>query len=352
MLQFIKYSILVLFLFLMYSCTSNPTSPELTILNEKDSFNKITITQTNYDSFNVRSSENFILNSKKISKIILGENINGTFNGSDTVDAIYEQIENNFRLKFSISQKFSASNISHNFEIKYVTTDGLFYFFDSSLVTYKYPYPSTEIYAYMKNIFDSPSNDVQAFDIVNRKLFYHPYGPEGLYEYNINSKNKRLLFDYPGGNYLTATEKYVFCDLHTEIDRYNIETGAVDLTIQVLPNSPYSITGMDVSQDNLYVSTDEGKLLIYDLNFQLKDTLPYNTTSFYLAIYNNIAYSHDFYNKQIHRYNLETQKFLEQIPVPARNTEAITIIEDMMFFTELTVGTIRYFKLSDINYLE
>ncbi len=341
-----RLSLFALISLFFFSCETDTVISPGEIPEGTSFYHNINVTQTSSNSFNVSSNESFLLTSKKISKIILTNKNSGDV---QSTPATYEKVGNKLRLKFNISAKLDTSVFYNNYSVKYIFIDNSFTFIDSSLPTFKYPFKTTKIFTRWDNFTNSLSKDVQDFDLVNNKIYFHPYGPLGFFEYT-RGKESKLKFDYVGGDFISATENFVFCDLgHNSIYRYNIATDKTDLNIKL--NSNNNITGVDTYDNKLYVSTDEGKIFIYDFDLNPIKTIPYDGSLSYLTINNNIAYSTDSKNKLIKRYDLTTEKFIDAIPYPSHDSEAIKIVDDMLFFTDYKKEIIGYFQLSDIEEL-
>jgi len=340
--------ILVLISLFFFSCETNTTITSPGEIPEGTSFyHQINVSQTSNSSFSISPKESFLLTSEKISKIILTNKTSGDI---QSTSAIYEQAGNKLKLKFNLSVKLDTSVFYNDYSVKYIFNDNSFTFIDSSLATFKYPYPTTEIYTMWDNFTTPLARDVQDFDLIKNKIYFHPYGPVGLLEYT-RGKESKLKFDYEGGDFIAANEKYVFCDIgHVQIYRFNIETNKTDLISDIIPfNSNYTITGVDLYDNKLYVATNEGKIFIYDMDLTLIKDIPYNASLYYLTVSNNIAFSTDYKNKQITRYDLTTETFLNTIPFPSHGSEAIKVIDDMLFFSDYDKKIIGYFKLSDLD---
>ncbi len=334
-----------------YACDSGTTAISPGNLPEDANiYKQILTSQISNNTFQVSNTENLLLNSRKVTKIVLENKNTGEVKFTQ---ADYKTKDGKYLLQFSLSEKLDTTSSLNNFTVKYIFSNNSFTFIDSSLPTYKYPYPSTELYTKWDNFTTSLNKDVQDFDLVNNKIYYHPYGPVGLFQYT-RTTSTNLIFDYSSGNYISATEKFVFCDVRNNfIYRYNIAKKKTDISKLVIPNgSNNMISGVDTYNNKLYVSTDGGKIYIYDFDLNLQNSIDYNNTGmYYLTIDNNIAYSIKYKEKIITRFNLTTNSFLNSIPFPSHDTEAIKIRDDKFFFTDYTKKIIGYFDISDIDNL-
>jgi hypothetical protein len=342
-----KHFVFVLISLFILSCETETVIAPGELPENTNLYRQITITQTGNSTFNISSNESFLLNSRKISKIIIENKNSGDI---QSAQAVYEQVGNKFKLKFNISAKLDTSVFYNDYTVKYLFINNSFTYIDSSLATFKYPYQTTELFTRWENVTTSLAKDIQDFDLVQNKIFFHPFGPVGLLQHT-RGKETQLKFDYTGGDYIAVNEKYAFCDIgHISIQRYNLELNKEDISVNIASNSNYKISGIDIADNKLYVATNEGKIFVYDLEFNLEKTIPYSTSPlYYLTINNNIAYSYNYIDKLITRYDLTTEKFLDPIPLPSHDCEAIKAVDDMLFFTDYEKKIIGYFKLSELD---
>lgn len=340
-------------LFILYSCKNNPVIVEIVPPQGESVYRQINITQTDYKVFEISASINFIMDSEKISSVILGNKLSGTFLATDSSNAIYEQSGNNFRLKFQFNSIMDDSVLICQFTIRYNLTDNSFYDLDTFKLTYKYPYQSTEILMKLSKITLPSYNTVQAFDIVDSVLYYHPFGPDGLFKYNFNTEQASLLFDYAAGDHLTAYTNFVYCDVdHNSVYRYNTDSNKVDKKVDVTDfSSNLSIAGMDVYNNKLYVLFDNATISVYDIDLQLERTFSISSPGFlpgyYLTIKDNVAYFYNF--NQLTKINLNTLEKLPSVKLPTSDCRAINIIGTKMYFTDYYKQIIGYFNLSEIE---
>jgi hypothetical protein len=196
------------------------------------------------------------------------------------------------------------------------------------------------------DLIEPPAFDVQSFDVVDSKLYYHPYGAFGLYEYDMHSISTKTLYDYSGGDYIAASDKYIFCDInHDMIFRYNIFTDTIDIEINISAYLKEIIKGLEVYSDELYVLTDNESILRFSFELQYIGMHSYSISSYGLTIKDNTAYSND--HNQIVRFDLSTFNFLEPVALPSSNCEAIRIVGERMYFTDYAKQVVANVNLSD-----
>lgn len=352
------FAILVIITFvILNSCksTPTPTAPESKPITPIDTipigevvYHQIKISQTDYKSFEISNKDNFILNSKSISSIILGEKKSGIFYDIDSSQAVYEPVGNNFRLKFNFLYNTDDTTLIFNISIKYIFNDSLTYDLDTSTVTYKWPYKSTEIFIKWSDILIPPSIDIQDFEILDSMIYFHPYGSAGMYQYDIKKHHTTLKIDYVGGDYLAVSQNYVFCDFdHHQVGRFNIAGDSVDISKYIIPYYQQNeICGMDVYDNKLYIAIEDENIVIFNFDLQPIDSIAYTYYNPWLAIKDSIAFSNTWH--QIARYNLNTLSFSNSVKYPTSNCEAISILENKMFFTDYKKKIIGYFNLSEL----
>ena len=356
MIKYIFILLIINAIIVLNSCKSTPTSPESkppiltdTIPVGENVYHQIKINQTDYQSFEISNKDNFILNSKEISSIILGNKNQGIFNAINSSKALYEQVGDNFRLKFNFFHNTDDTTLLFDFTIRYILSDSSIFDLDTSMVTYKWPYKSTEIFIKWSKVLIPPSViDIQDFEILDSMIYFHPYGAAGMYQYDIKNNHTTLKKDYDGGDYLAVSKNYVFCDFdHHQVGRFNILTDSIDLSkVLVSYDQQNEINGMDVYENKLYLAIEQSKILILNLDLQTLDSIPYSNYNVWLAIKDSIAYSNNW--SEIVKYNLITQSYDNPVKYPTSNCEAISIIGDKMFFTDYKKRIIGYFNLSEL----
>ncbi len=348
MKSFIKLIPIIFPLIFLYSCKSNPLPPKENKSINESVYHQILLTQTGYNQIKISNTDNFIISSQKINSIILGEKISGIFSGIDTTKPIYEQSGENYLVKFEFIQQFDSTLLDDTVTIRYLLNDNSFYEMDTAKVTYKYPYSSTEILVPWDKILISQAIDIQDFDIIDSSVFFHPYGPFGLYEYNLITDNTLLKLNYSSGDHLAASKNYIFCDVdHISISRFNIALDTVDLYKHISSNNSINIYGMCYYNNKLYVLTSDGKIIVYNEDLRDLDTITYSFNIVWIAVKDSIVYGNNY--NEISRFNLVTKSFLTSVAFPTSDCEAIKIIEDKLYFTDYDKKIIGYVNLSDLK---
>ncbi len=345
MLKYIFFILIFFSIVLFNSCKSNPASPSDTTFVDETAYHQINITQTDYLSFEIASNENFVLNSNNISAIILQDKNSDNFYDKDTILPVYEKLNNNFQLKFKFILNTGDSTLLYKFALKYVFTDNTIYDVDTSLITYRFTYPSTEILYKWADIMMHPEYGLQDFEMTDLKIYCHPFGPGELDNYDITNYQTSTMFRYPGGDYLAISNNFVFCDInHTSIGRYNLAEDIIDTTVSI-NDIGIQIKGMDVYGNKLYVSTNNKKINLYNLDLKYEGTIPFDYSGYYLAIKDSIIYCNNY--SEILRFNLKTNTSMDPIPLPTLHCEAIAISGDKMLFSDYGAEIIGCFNLSE-----
>ncbi len=353
-----KYNLIILIVYLIVtiiSCNDIPSAPTPQPGNnilEENAFHQININQTDYQKIEISNNNDFFLNSERVSSIILGHKNMGEFYANDTTSISYEQVDENYKLNFHFNKEIDDTTLMYEFTLRYKFTDSSTYDFDTSKIMYQYPYKSTEIFLTLADFIKHPEDNVQDFDIIDSILYYHPYGPWGLYAYNLDTKDISTKIEYSSGDYIAANKNYVFCDYdHRTVIRYNLSLDSVDSYVDIYNYVGDNIKGMEVYNNELYVLTNKSTIQVYNMDLQHQRNIIYPKQTYGLTISNSIAYS-NFYSsdtKEIIRYNLETNNYLEPVPYPTADCDAIRIIGEKMFFTDYTKRILCYVNVSDLN---
>jgi hypothetical protein len=307
---------------------------------------KINLEQIDYQNIIVSSSNDLILTEEYISQILLGIKFDNMFIGIDSTHAKYESTDSGQKMVFQFNHEFSDSILIANISLRYLFNDNSLYDLDTFKIVYKFPYESTEIFMNWDELIEPPAFDIQSFDIVNSRFYYHPYGAFGLYEYDMFNTSTMMLIGYSGGDYIASSDEYVFCDInHNMICRYIISTDTTDIKINISSYLNELIKGLEVNNDELYVLTDNESILRFSLDLQYKGIYTYSNSTYGLTIQDNIAYSND--NTQILRFNLSTLNFIGPVALPTSNCEAIRIVGEKLYFTDYKKQVVAYVNLSE-----
>lgn len=221
------------------------------------------------------------------------------------------------------------------------------------------PYPSTEIFLTYDEIFGNAEPDrVQDFDLTDTDLFVHPIGAFGLYRYHLDSGHSQLLTNYGSGDFIAQDSIYVFYEISGfAIFRYNLEKDSTDLRLGLSGLAYTNIRGMDVYEHILYVLfTDQisgtAFLATFDLEGTFLASVPYSRSTIFIAIHNSVAYSislPDSGKSTLSRFDLKSQAFLEDRPLPTANWDGIRIFEGKFYFTDFEERYIGRFDMAEVE---
>ena len=335
---------------LIFGCERNQTgytsSPTIA---EREKLKHFKVQQIDYDSLIIYNQSNLIVGSKFIAKIEIGEVLRDNLIDSDTLLPTYIEKDGNYSVNFSFAKKVDLRKHEYFLGIKYILNDGTNLLLDTLIHLYKYPYESTAILLDLDVLStDTFVTKIQDFDIIQRGLVFHPFGPQGLLIYDFENHLIRPLHGYVGGDYISSDSIYAFLDINMEgIVRYNFFHDSLDLIfdLSLLPfptNLTDHIRGLDIYEDSLYVfikntSTGNNHLVTFDLegNYQNDSIFPHQL--FYLCIDNGLLYGYKRLEENLYQiiiYNLESKQLLEPLRSPAPRPLGIRIIEGKLYYVD------------------
>jgi len=338
---------IILILVLVFSCERDTNPLKAIPQPSMSDLNKIILQQIDYDSLLVKNAEELKLEDKSVHRIIFGEKTSTAFVIKETILPRYSNVDGKFQLNFEFRTAVAPTVLKYKFTIRFELENSAFIDVDTIHTMINYPYESSRIF-YLWDDFLKPSiPDIQDFDVTDSNLFYHPYGPLGLYEYNFPSGINVSLMLYVGGDYISADSIFVTADVeHDAINRFNLQADSVDLMVDLTAYVNY-IMGVEIYKEHIYVLSDNNELLKFDLDGNLIETIPYQKWTYSLAIHNDIVYSLE--GAEISRFDLATESFLEGKKVPSGDTETIKIHNNRLYFSDYDRRYIGVMQLSDIQ---
>jgi len=298
---------------------------------------KIKIQQIDYDSIYITNADSLYLDSKSISLIYLGHKTANHFIISDSLLPVYSKYNDSHIPNFSFSVKVCPDTLFYYFTLRFVLFNSSFYDLDTFFVMCKYPYSSAETFLLwqdLNSIIGSPS--VQDFAISDSLFFYHPFGADGLYQYDILTKENVQLMMYDSGDFFAFDSNYIFVDIaHSSIYKYQLLNSSYSEIINYHANvetRDYDIAGIAADQGILYVTTYNYILDKYDYKGNLleKGSYPFQTSS--LTKYENKLYG--IIGQNIMVYDLDKQIALKSKAGPAKNITSIKIIDKNLYFSD------------------
>ncbi|HEY5615375.1 MAG TPA: hypothetical protein VIL52_05075, partial [Bacteroidota bacterium] len=172
-------------LLLFLSCDQGVTSP----LPSSSLLENLVITQTYYDSVRVQSGKNFVLRFQNVERISIGEQTDSGYTELATTKPIYSAISDGYLTTFDVKAKSDSSLIIFPLRAKYHFRDGTTNEVSRNISTLQYPYPSAEVFVTGDEV--SYWGVFQDIDRIGDKLYYHPLGAGGLYEYDLVTRQTR-----------------------------------------------------------------------------------------------------------------------------------------------------------------
>ncbi len=345
---------IILFIYAGISCNS-PTEVQNPVFQPIDPtlLDSLDFQQTYYDSVLIKSKSTILLDSKEIDKIVIGIFDNDVFTPQDTVNEFYETVNGKLHLLLNYKMALPDTQLAVNIGVKFLLANGSDYVVRKNINLFQYPYPETKILLRWKQFVLQSIflPDIQDFAFRPPHIYYHPFGPNGLYDYNINTKETRLLFDYAGGDNLDANGSFIFIDYgHKRLYRYNILKDTVDKTFDLY--GIYGIMGIASSDSIVYVSTlNPNKLFTFSA-----DLTPLKSIDFYvfgtaMAYYNNdlfVSISYASGGALISQVNAESGSLIKDKAAPDRNISGIYIYNGILYFSDYTRKYVGYIPLKDI----
>jgi len=229
--------------FLWVTCEKNrgilsPVSPEKPSSEELSRL--VDISMTAYDSMLITSRSGTRFNTKLFSRIELGEKDMGGFDAREQVTPVYRKTQGGYEFSFSIPHKILNKSLrEYFFSLRFFLERDNFVDLDTLVLTYKYPYSSTQIFIDNLDAFhdDLYLSWVQDFVLIGRKFYSYCLGSTVVSEYDLDTQKMTVLYYFPGGDHIAGNPDYLFLDdQHYRIFRHNFVKDTLDLEIKY----PYS----------------------------------------------------------------------------------------------------------------
>lgn len=253
-------------LFIIAGCKS-PTSVNDLIVEPglKDQLKKVNIEQVGYSTVLFENSDSLLIsdydfNTHTVEQIIFGYNLQQLFIPADTITFLYTTSGNSqYILTFRDSVTVPDSLYNLTMVIKYMLRDNDSLIVEKNLSMLSWPYASTSLILNYSYYLTSYCNRIQDFAYTEPVLYYHPYGPCGLYSLDLNTHQAKLLKDYLAGDFIDANSEYIFMDIdHSTIDRYSLAADTVtgELNLQTILGDNVNISGIAAADTLVYVVTN------------------------------------------------------------------------------------------------
>ncbi|NOX89314.1 MAG: hypothetical protein GXO77_09825 [Calditrichaeota bacterium] len=322
-------------LLLFASCKKTSTGistpkDQLPLLNP-DEYRNIVLQLIDYDVVKITHQAGLDLSSPSVYQIEVGTKIGNSFRRLAAYPSTTDTSAQTYIIRFDFTVAMDSSKIEQPLTVRYHLNDSTFIDVDTVVALYKYPYESAEVFVDSTKIKWGIYQDIAR---TGSKFFFHGWG-DGLFEYDLVTRQTTEIYKYYGGSHIAADSQYVFCDIdHKQVVRFNLATNTPDLTLSF--KNIYSIDGLAIENQSLYVliAAQPFHLKRFTLDGVLQDSIPYPYRgSYFMAIHDSILYSKDeYHNNQITRFNLRTGNFLPNILSPARRVEGIKVYRDTLYF--------------------
>lgn len=299
---------------------------------------KIDLKQIDYNTIHVQSTDELVLPAKLIRRVGAGLTVAGSYDERVSVEPSYSGKEGSYKLSFEFSAPLDSLKANVQFVIRYYRTDGTDADVEVLLPTYKYPYASAAPLVSASIIPSLPPVFFQDIERDGNKLYYHPLGPFGLFEYDLSTQSNRELVRYPAGDHIAKHDQFIYYDQdHYSVRRYNLITNRTDLVIPYFADRGTEIYGTAASDGNLFVlarRSNNLSVLKFDLEGALLETIPYSKNTYYLASSANILYSIDYAAGELVRFDLQSKTFLPSKLTPAKNGGGIKIYANQLYYID------------------
>ncbi len=339
---------------LMANCREDSTSPIVPpdtrpVLDPQD-IHSIILTLTDYDVVRVTHKAGLDLRSSDIIRVGIGAKDSMGYTQLLSANSTYDTSAQTYIIHYDFTVRMDSTLINANIVIRYFTSDSTFTDADTIFSLYKYPYQAANVV--VTNSIVPYQSSFQDISRIGNKFYFHPQGPDGLYEYDLNSHLTRSLFEYSSGDHLAADSVFIFIDVdHNSIERFNILNDSVDLHLHTF--STGSILGMETFNKKLFVLHDNPpiQLEVFSFDGTALDTIPYATFTYYLTIYDSIAFSVDVNSSpnQVTRFDLRTKTFLSNVAAPAKTCDGIKVHGNQFYYCDYNKGFIGVIPVIDLK---
>lgn len=369
-MKLIKLVIPITFFMLLFSCNKlwPPEEPPVTTtVNELSGFQMI-ISDTGSVIF--KNNDDLLLRNRDVKEIILISKDGEIFEDLKIIEPTYIKVGNKYKLEFEITTLVKSKAYKNHYILKFNMVDGTYIEIDKTAVLYKHPYENAEIFMLQEEHESLVGlSAIQDFDIVDDQLFYHPYGPVGLYKYNLSTHAAPdALYDYSGGDHIAVAENYVFIDYsHSRIERYNTDSDSIDLVFDLSQISwtdcdfycsNLSTYGLAAHNNIVYIlvhnnDTNGLSVVMFDYEGNFLNEISYPASYGYnLEYYNGILFSY-YYDLEdqaytIKRFDLNSNSFLETKPSPTPSPDGISIVNGRFYYADYYRKIIFSLPISDL----
>ncbi len=343
---------------LLSACKKDETPvgvpPDSRPLITAQDFGKLVLAMTDYDVVRVTHQLGRELRSRNVVRIGVGTKDSTGYKPLLVDSTRYDAGAQAYIVRFDYSVSMDSSKRVASLTVRYYLSDSTFTDADTSVVLYKYPYPSAEVYIEYPTVYpyyyQLLLQDIAQTDSL---FFFHPLGPEGLYEYNPATGRSRELVPYSAGDHIAAHSSLVFYeDRNRGVGRLDMRT--LRDTILFSPYTYPRIIGMDVFGGFLYLWVGFGNTTLkkYKLHGVLLDSLEIPASNcYYMTIHDSIVYTVNYgiRPERLSRFSLRTRSFLPDVLAPAKDTDGIKAFRDQLYFTDYNKRHVGVMPIADLR---
>ena len=313
----------------------------------------VVIKITSLDTFTVRNTEDFTTPTKIVLRVTLFDKSTGEKISSVVPE--YIELEDAYELTYEVGRRVDKELVESNFRISFLLADSTVIRLDTLAKMYKHTYESAEIFVRTGNRLstDPCVSFPQDIDFFNDKMYYHSFGPCGIFELEMSNKFIRTLVpNISGGDFIAVDSNYVYVDIRTiGIFRYSLSDDSFESVINFsVLNS--ELAGMDIYEGLLYILTFSDSAYIikrFDLQGNFIDQMDYPLQTYYMSIDNGILYGIDLSTLMLSRFELSSKEILEAVKHPSHSPEGIGVYEDNLYYIDFDKQMIGYVPVADLR---
>jgi hypothetical protein len=303
---------------------------------------------TSYDRVTITHRSGSSVKSRDFRGVGIGFVDSSGYNQLDSSASTYDNSTDAFSFQFNFPLVLDATKTETIVRVRYYHRESGFTDIDTTILQYKYPYSNAEIFV-DNSIFTYPNQHFQALVRMGNKLYFHPTGGYGLFEYDLVTEAKKELYQYGGGDHLAADSIFVFCDVgHNSIKRFNLVTNTKDLDFQILLGN---IRGLETYQGLLYAldgSKYPRRLYRFTYDGSLVDSTDFPWFAYHITISDGVLYAGTA-STTIKRINLATMSELPSVAAPTSNLEGISIYNGDLYFCDWYKRIVGSVPLQDLQ---
>jgi len=338
-----------LFLFVGISChhdlTTTPENPKL--LGSID-YRNLSISFVDYDIIHIVNMVGDTFQSQDIFAIGVGSKDSTGYHEITKINSSQDQQSGVYTTTFNPTLRLDSTITDFPLTVRYYHPFS-FDDVDTVVALYRYQYANANVL-----LTDTgAAASIRFLDIAlsGDKLYLCPFPDVGLYELSIGSRQFRFVASHSKGKFLAADSQYVFCDSLGYINRFNLQQGSFDLTIDPFHDPGISYTGLSVYQGYLF-ATLLGRARIYKLSLagDVIDSMNVSSVGNFLTISDNVIYRVGIGEpERIIRSDLGTGVDLSSFRPPAEFLSGIKIRDGVLYYVDNVKDMIGTVPVSDLT---